>query len=270
MTLNLPAMSNFKKIKTVIIDDNEECINSLKEHLSLYPEIELQGSASHYTKAINLITKSTPDLVFLDVEMPGKNGFEILAEARKSQKNGFKVIFYTAYDQYMLAALRESAFDYILKPIDPNELRIALEHFKTTKETQIKSRVLPDSNSFPVYQETISIPTNTGIKFINKNAVVVFQCLKEESCLKKPCWKVMLNDQSQIKLRTGITANEILDYMKSNMFVQINQNTIVNTIYIYEIEFKPHTCLLLPPFDNLILTVSRTKMSEVKDKFDRL
>ena len=263
-------MSNFKTIRTVIIDDNEECINSLKEHLSLYPEIELQGSASHYTKAISLITKSTPDLVFLDVEMPGKNGFEILTEARKSQKNGFKVIFYTAYDQYMLAALRESAFDYIMKPLDPDELRIVLEHFKTNKETQIWNQVLPVSNSLSAYQERISIPTNTGIKFINTNAVVIFLCIKEESCLKKPCWKVILNDQSQIKLRTGITANEILEYMKSNSFVQINQSSIININYICEIEFKTHACLLLPPFEHMILTVSRTKMSEVKDKFDRL
>jgi two-component system LytT family response regulator len=262
-------MSNSKTIKTVIIDDSIANINSLKEHLSIYPEIELQGFATQYTKAINLITKSTPDLVFLDIEMPGKNGFELLTDARRAQKANFKVIFYTAYDKYMVTALRESAFDYILKPLDPKELRTAIERFKEVKRMPVKTTPAPIATIVPGSYGIISLPTNTGLRFMNKNAVVLFQCLKE-SLTEKPCWKALLNDQSYVRLRTGTTANEILDYMGIHLFVQINQSSIININYLYGIEYKTHDCLLVPPFKNIQLTASRTQLSELKEKFDQL
>ena len=262
-------MNNLETIKAVIIDDDKECIFSLKEHLSLFPEIELQGFASHYSKAVNLITKTTPDLVFLDVEMPGKNGFELLNDVRNVQKTNFKVIFYTAYDKYMVKALRESAFDYILKPIDPKELRNSIERFKSVRHIPAKTPSIQTLSYLPGAQDIISLPTNTGLKFMNKNAVVLFQCLKE-SFTDKPCWKVVLNDQSLVKLRIGTTANEILDYMGNNLFVQINQSTILNMNYLFEIEYKTRDCLLVPPFNCFQLTVSRIQMSELKDKFDLL
>ncbi len=262
-------MNNLETIKTVIIDDNKESIDSLREHLSFYPEIELQGFALQYPKAIGLLTKLTPDLVFLDVEMPGKNGFELLSEVQKVQKINFKVIFYTAYDKYMVNALQESAFDYILKPIDPKELKNSIERFKSVRRMHVKPPPVPISPYMPGFQDIISLPTNTGLKFINKNAVTIFQCLKE-SFTDKPCWKAMLNDQSQVKLRSGITAKEILDCVGHHLFVTINQSAIVNINYIFGIEYKTRGCLLMPPFSCIQLTVSRTQLSELKEKFDCL
>jgi len=261
-------MRTIEKIKTVIIDDNAECIDSLKEHLSLYPEIELQGFASQFSKAISLLTKSTPDLVFLDIEMPGKTGFELLTEVRKVKKTDFKVIFFTAYDKYMVKALRESAFDYILKPLDPKELRNSIERFKSAKSRIVQAPPLIYDNTSGLY-DIISLPTNTGLKFMSKNAVVLFQCLKELPS-DKPSWKAMLNDQSLVKLRIGTTATEILDYMGNNLFVQINQSSILNMNYLFEIEYKTRQCLLVPPFNCFQLTASRVQLSELKDKFDLL
>ena len=260
-------MTICEMIKTVIIDDNKVYLDSLKEHLSFFPEIELQGFATQYSKAINLLTKTTPDLVFLDIEMPGKNGFELLAEARKTQKSNFSVIFYTAFDKYLLSALRESAFDYILKPINPQELRSSIERYKLAKG-KISNTLHPACNPLlSHFNDIISLPTNTGLKFMSKNAIILFQCLKE-SLHDKPCWKALLTDNSQVKLRIGTTAKEILDFMGDDEFAQINQSTIININYLGLVEYKTRQCMLVPPFKNIHLIASRTQLSEIKEKFD--
>ena len=262
-------MNDCVPIKTVIIDDNKEYLASLRDHLALFPEIELQGFASHYSKAISLITKTAPDLVFLDIEMPGKNGFELLEEARNIPKSNFGVIFYTAYDQYVVNALRESAFDYILKPLKPAELYNSIQRFKTSGKifSDLPSRQLPLFKTST--NEVISLPTNTGLKFVNMSEVVLFHCIKEFSG-EKPSWKVMLTDQSQVKLRVGTTAKEVLAFVGKNDFVQISQSSIVNIRYLCAIEYKTRDCQLMPPYNNYRLTASRTHLSDLKQKYDLL
>ena len=109
-------MNESDKIQTAIIDDDEEFVFSLKEHLGFFPEIQLQGCATKYNQAKGLLLKENLDLVFMDIEMPVKTGFDLLEEARKSRKQMFSVVFYTAFDKYLIQGLRESALDYILKP----------------------------------------------------------------------------------------------------------------------------------------------------------
>jgi two-component system, LytTR family, response regulator len=262
-------MSKHEMIKTVIIDDNMEYLDSLREHLSLYPEIELQGFATQYPKAIRLITKTTPDLVFLDIDIPGRNGFDLLADARKVQKTDFKVIFYTTHDKYMFRALRESAFDYILKPLDPKELRCSIDRFKTIRKEYPSTLKPPIPLYVPGNNGIISLPTNTGLKFLNQNAIVLFRRLNG-SCTEKTCWRAILTDQSQVKLRNGTSAKEILGFMGQNEFAQINQSTIVNICYLGTIEYKTRDCRLVLPYTNFQLTASRTHLSELKDKYDIL
>jgi len=262
-------MEKSETIKTVIIDDNKEYLESLREHLSLYPEIELQGFANQYPKAISLLTRTTPDLVFLDVEIPGRNGFDLLADARKVQKKDFKVIFYTSQDKYMVRALRESAFDYILKPFNPKELRCSIERFKTVRNELTAAPApytIPCSSGF---NSVISLPTNTGLRFLKKSTIVLFRCLKGDYA-EKPCWKAILTDQTQVKLRNGTSAKEIIEFIGQNDFIQINQSSIVNINYLEAIEYKTRDCQLVPAFLNFRLTASRTHLSQLKEKFDIL
>ena len=112
-----------------------------------------------------------------------------------------------------------------------------------------------------------ALPTGTGIKFIDKNCIVAFQCKKEPG-RKKPAWTVILNDFSQFKLRTGITAKEICDIMNPGRFILINQSVIVNLSYMAAIEFKSRECILIPPYDELKFVVSRSQLTELREKFD--
>lgn len=111
-------------MKSIIIDDERLARNELKRLLEEYPKIEIIGEAANADEAIPMIEEKNPDLIFLDIQMPGKNGFELL-EALEG--NIPEVIFTTAYDEYALKAFQVNALDYIMKPIDAARLSEAIQ-----------------------------------------------------------------------------------------------------------------------------------------------
>jgi DNA-binding LytR/AlgR family response regulator len=104
---------------------------------------------------------------------------------------------------------------------------------------------------------------------MDKNNIIMLQCTKEQA-QDKPGWKAILTDMSEVKLRNGTTAKELLDLMGKRMFVQINQSAILNLQYLGSIEFKTRDCQLIPPFNGIRLLASRTHLSELRNKYDTL
>ncbi len=118
-------------IKAIIIDDEVHCIDTLSILLSDYcPEVEVLDKCMSPKKGLESIERLKPDLVFLDIEMPAMNGFELLEQFKQIP---FAVIFTTSYDQYAIKAIRFSALDYLLKPIDPKELIAAVHKVQLHK-----------------------------------------------------------------------------------------------------------------------------------------
>jgi len=109
-------------MKTILIDDEPLAIAELQSMLKVFPEIEVVASANDAGEAIERINQLAPQLIFLDINMPGKNGFELLAELPQAPE----VIFVTAYDQYAIKAFEVNALDYVLKPVNPERLREAV------------------------------------------------------------------------------------------------------------------------------------------------
>lgn len=105
-------------MKAVIIDDERLARQELKSLLASYPEIEIVGEANNAETAIESIKQLKPDVIFLDIQMPGKNGFELLEEISGVPE----VVFVTAYDEYAIRAFEVNALDYLLKPVQPNRL----------------------------------------------------------------------------------------------------------------------------------------------------
>ncbi|PTN10640.1 LytTR family DNA-binding domain-containing protein [Mangrovibacterium marinum] len=255
------------KIRTAIIDDREDNLNVLKDFLSFLPNIDFVGGASRYPKSKKLLLDEKPDLVFLDIEMPGRNGFELLHEVREQGCTDLSVVFYTAYDQYMMQALRESAFDYLLKPFTMDELKAVVDRYVKEQEKKKTQKQLAVVNTPKGMPEMIALPTSTGIHFVDKNSIVMFQCEKDGP-KEKPNWVVLENGQQRNKLRQGVTARDILSIVGTECFVLINQSTIVNLGFLATIEFKTRNCLLVPPYDWLELSVSRSQLSELRSRFD--
>ena len=133
-------------IKAIIIDDERLARNELKKLLEQHPEIEIIDEASNVDEAIEKIDLAHPDLLFLDIQMPEKTGFDLLAELEKAPK----VIFTTAYDEFALKAFEVNALDYLLKPIDPKRLADAIQ--KLQAEIQLEQASLSGNVRGPLLE----------------------------------------------------------------------------------------------------------------------
>src|SRR6185295_5076891 len=118
--------------KAIIIDDERLARNELKKLLLEFPEVEIIGEAANANEGIDKIESLSPDLVFLDIQMPGKSGFDMLGELERAPH----VIFVTAYDEYALKAFEVNALDYLMKPVEPKRLADALMKVKQKDEEE--------------------------------------------------------------------------------------------------------------------------------------
>lgn len=129
-------------ISVIIVDDEPTSIEVLKKDLQQYPDIEVISTTSSAEKAKKLILKYQPELLFMDVEMPEMTGFELIESIQDEISPETRVVFYTAYDKYLLDALRASAFDYLLKPYLPEDLEKLMER---VKKSGIRGKQQPET-----------------------------------------------------------------------------------------------------------------------------
>jgi two-component system, LytTR family, response regulator len=153
-------------IKTIIVDDEQHCITTLLWNLEEYcKDVEVIASVKNATDAMELIKKHKPDLVFLDIEMPVLNGIDMIMQFEKID---FNVVFITAYDQYAIQAIKLNALDYLLKPIDKDELMAAVEKVRT-KQSSTTIEQLQNLQQFHKTKvaDKIALSTINGLQFIN-------------------------------------------------------------------------------------------------------
>ena len=163
-------------IKAIIIDDEIHCLKALSMLLEEFcPDIQLLEKCPSAKKGLEAIEKFRPDLVFLDIEMPTMNGFELLEQLNEIP---FALIFTTSYDQYAIKAFRFSALDYLLKPIDPNELTSAIKkvkeqnHYPLPEQFQILLKQIQGKNTG---FNKIAVPTSEGFELIPVDEVIYYE-----------------------------------------------------------------------------------------------
>lgn len=123
-----------KLYRVVIIDDDEFSADNLCLELKKYNRLSIDGMARNGVNGRKLLEKVHPDLLFLDVELPDMKGMELLEQIRGAITWNMQIVFYTAYDKYMIYAIRGAAFDYLLKPIDKKELEGIIDRFMKKEE----------------------------------------------------------------------------------------------------------------------------------------
>jgi two-component system LytT family response regulator len=160
-------------IKAIIIDDEVHCLETLSLLLKeFYPEVQLLEQCRSGKKGLEAIEKHKPDLVFLDIEMPVMNGFEFLEQFTEIP---FSVIFTTSYDQYAIKAIRFSALDYLLKPIDPKELITALKKVQEQRHLpmaeQFEMLLKQVQGKGPQFNK-IAVPTAEGFELLPADQVL--------------------------------------------------------------------------------------------------
>lgn len=252
-------MSMNEICKVVIVDDERTAIEDLRRELEFYTEIVIKGTASTGAKGKKVTMEQHPDLLFLDVELPDVQGLRLLSEMRDEVTWDMKVVFYTAYDRYLLPALRESAFDYLLKPFQSEELGAIIERYRkaVASRQSIPSFSAPLSALLP-QRDTFIISTVTGFKLLRIEEIGYFEYLRD-----KRQWQVVLFNQTKLTLRKNTKAEDIINYSES--FLQISQSAIINIGYLSTINGRQ--CLLYPPFnDREDLSISRGFLKELQEK----
>ena len=207
-------------LRAIIIDDEPYCCEILAAMLeSDCPEVEIKAICNNAKDALTAIRQQSPDLVFLDVEMPKMNGFEMLEQLPAIN---FHLIFTTSYDQYALKAIRFSAIDYLLKPIDREELKRAVEKVKDRFQIPVPQQLELLLQKFkqpsnPVNK--IALPTMEGLQMIPIETIV--SCESDDN-------------YTNIKLKTGkkllVTRSlkEIEESLEQHSFIRVHRSYLVN------------------------------------------
>src|SRR5687767_15734071 len=155
-------------IKAIIIDDERLARSELRKLLMDFPEIEVVAEASNAGEGVEKIENINPDLIFLDIQMPGKTGFDMLSELDKAPH----VIFTTAYDEYALKAFEVNALDYLLKPVEPKRLADAIQKLHQQEEKEVyhnNNHVVSNNRSLLVDDAQVFVKDGERCWFVKLN-----------------------------------------------------------------------------------------------------
>lgn len=211
-------------ITAIIIDDEAKGRLALREKLSAYcSQVQVVAEASNGQEALLLIQHHKPQLVFLDIEMPRMNGFDML---KALPEKNFQVIFTTAYDQYAIKAIKYAAFDYLLKPIDIEELKQAVEKIEQKKEhqTQSQAELLQQNIQHPKKQlNKLAIPTLDGLLFFDINDIVHLEANSNYT---------FIYFMGRPKITASKTLKEFEDILPESIFFRTHHSHLINLHYI--------------------------------------
>jgi two-component system, LytTR family, response regulator len=212
------SLANDERMNCIIIDDEKHCIKTLTNLLETnFSEVKILASCFDSTKAYDLIQQYKPDCIFLDIEMPLLNGFDLLS---KFEHLDFDVIFTTAYDTYAVRAIKYSALDYLLKPISKEDLLAAVEKLKNKQisisKAQLQMATAVHNKQMP---DTIALPTSDGLTFASVNDIVY--CTADGSYTR-----LYIIDRSEILLSK--TLGDVEELLGEYHFFRIHHSTLIN------------------------------------------
>lgn len=215
-------------ITTLIVDDEAHARESLSKMLSTnYPEIEVLGSASSADEAYEKIVQLNPDLLFLDVEMPNGTGFDLLT---RFAKPSFKVVFVTGFDQYALNAIKFSALDYLLKPVNAKELKETVE--KATNEIAHKNGLGDLKNLLSTLQNPknrknkLAIPMQQGLEMIEIQEIMRCEAANGYTIIH------LRNEKPILSSRDLKTYQELLEEYD---FFRIHDSHLVSHLHVQKV-----------------------------------
>ena len=208
-------------IRAIIIDDERLARNELKKLLQDHSDIEVIEEAANVDDGIEKIETLNPDLIFLDIQMPGKTGFDLLAEVEKAPR----VIFTTAYDEYAIKAFEVNALDYLLKPVEPKRLADAIQklHLEISKENAGFNGV----NRGPLTEfDQVFVKDGERCWFVKLGEIRLFESVGNYA-------KVFFGTNKPLILKSLNALEERLD---DRMFFRANRKHIINLRWIDKIE----------------------------------
>lgn len=233
--------------KVLIIDDEAPARQLIREYLEDFPNLVSLGEANNGVDAIELIRKYNPDLVFLDVQMPGLSGLEVLAHLDEIPS----VIFATAYDQYAIQAFEINAVDYLLKPYTKERFGRAVGKWLQQPSMQPLAQMIQDQQNS--YLQKLLVPSGKKLKALPVESIV---SIKADGDYAQIC---TLN-QSYL---SNIGISELETKLNPEQFLRIHRSTILNILEIEEVEKVSHG-FVVQLKNKEVLKVSRSYVDAFK------
>jgi two-component system, LytTR family, response regulator len=248
------------KIRTILIDDELSCTETLEIELEMYcPQVEILTTCNSAADGLSKIVALRPDLVFLDIEMPWMNGFELLQQLNQIN---FEVIFVTAYDQFALKAFKFSAVDYLLKPIKKEDLIAAIgkveQRIAKNLSTEHIEAMLSNIQFLQNEFQSIAIPTADGIEFIPVENIIY--CASDNNY-------TYIHKMEGTPLLLSKTLKEVESMFDAHSFLRIHQSYLINLKHLRKYVRGAGGYVIMS--DGKDLPVSRSKKEELLHKLGR-
>jgi two-component system LytT family response regulator len=249
---------NITPIKALIIDD-EALSADMLEYLvkKNIPEIGILKKATSAVEGLEIIRSFEPHLLFLDIQMPFMNGFELL---NRLQQYNFSVIFITAYDKYAIKAIRFSALDYLLKPVDADELKTAVQRYIRQQNEQLQYKELYDNlirnlNEKEFRNYRLALHTHAGVRLATPSEIIY--CEAENNYTR-----LFLSDGKVVTVSRTIKDYE--ETLNGHDFIRVHKSYLVNLLSVIAYNNQDDTLLLK---NGIVVPVSRRRQHEVLEAF---
>jgi two-component system LytT family response regulator len=244
-------------IKAIIIDDEQVAVNVMSLMIERYlPEITSVESTTSPVEALQLIIDFQPDIIFLDIEMPFQNGFELL---KSLSEISFDIVFTTAYDKYAIQAIKFSALDYLLKPIDADELRETFNRFLEKKIINQNKNAAVKNLLYNMQQQNLAnhklaLPTITGLQFFLPQDIIRCEGMSNYT-------KFYFSNYHSIT--TSKTIKEYEEILIPHKFIRVHKSHLVNAEFVSGFTSQTNNIILK---DGTIVEVSRRRKKEVLEE----
>ncbi|MEE4178285.1 MAG: LytTR family DNA-binding domain-containing protein [Bacteroides sp.] len=243
-------------VTAAIVDDELHAIEELKKLLTYEPGIEVLATTHEPEKAVEQILKAKPDLVFLDIQMPGVNGFDVIRGLKEASFEP-SVIFVTAYDNYAIQAIKTAAFDYLLKPIEKRELQKSIQRFFDYYAKEERTAKYLNLLENVDYQRKIKLSNAGGFILVNLADIIYIQA----------DWNYAKVFTAPDKYET-VTMNlgTLENLLPDKGFMRINRSNIINLSYLTRVKRLARKCFLMKDEKEYEFCIPITRIRELEKR----
>jgi two-component system, LytTR family, response regulator len=219
-----------KTISVVVIDDEADARELMEQIISGFTELKLLGTAANAFEGFQIIGRHRPDIAFLDINMPIQSGIE-LAELLAQSNLPTRIVFVTAYDIYVMQAIRTAAFDYLLKPVDPDEFKSLIERYKSFCVQNLGKAVsqVNDDNG------KIRLNVRTGYILVDPDEIVLVRADGNYV-------EIFLRNEE--KLLVSQPLGHLAEILPAKVFVRVSRSSIINMKYLRQVDKKCRKAIL--------------------------
>jgi DNA-binding LytR/AlgR family response regulator len=242
-----------KNLTAIIIDDEPEAITNLEKLVQDFAGLTIAGSTTKPEKLLTLFLKIRPDILFLDIQMPGMNGFDVLKELHDHKLNPY-IIFTTAFDNHAMQAIKTGAFDYLLKPVDPGELAAAIEKVQSDIEIHSLEHRINSLEKVVHNHRKLRFNTRSGYLLIHPDEIFYIQADWNYS-------EIYLSKEKHEVI--SMTLGSVEELLPKEIFVRINRSIIINRNFITKIQTSKRLCFLKKDGEECSFTITASHLNQL-------